>query len=786
MHAATRQAMPTPQRRHPMPIRVRVAKTSLSRWLRGGLSLTAALALCGPAAAQEGAETDGQAFGGAQPLDVSGPQEMQDAQQSAVRPRPIGALPLPEDDHTTIPLNSVEKFSVAPYKLWGVPRAARGEVLTVRPLAPTGAIGELPDQFVVETMDLIGATEVVLPLFKEGGERFERRIEFLVVDQVSKAYEDYLRRQLRTIFPTATLDVSIANKQTAVISGYVDRAQLVEPIGEYVRGYLASATGINPSAVSVINTVHVVGAQTVQLKVVIAEVNRSKARDLGFDWQLMTNSAVVNSRPGFTGLDPLSSITNTFIGVSGDDNSFTGVLRALESNQLGKILAEPIVTCTSGEPAYFNVGGEFPFQVAGTLGTPQIEFKSFGTSVKFLATVLGGGRIRLDVRPEVSSIDPAIFVGGTPALTSRVVETTVDVENGQTFAIAGLVDQRVSSNTRKVPLLGDIPAVGSLFQFKSYFQEETELVIVVTPHLVQPLDEGICRYPGRESRIPNDAEWYLGSRFEPPCFADPYDRDRDLCPADRAVFKPDPVVPFDNYGRPEGMPMVPGQPVGPQYRGPERLPAGPLPAGPLPGGAMPGGAMPGGAMPGGAMDGLQPPMDGGVPTNSLPAGAMPMSQAPAMDRTPMAEPTLSMPSLPAQQTAEPALTERPAMPTPQPAAAMPAAAMPAAAMPAAAMPAAEMAAPPEIPAPATPAPAPTSQKPAPATQAPISAIPSLRPSRRGDLLMEPQPVTRGGAPQVLANRDRRSQSIGGGRPAATTGNDGGWFKPANRLPRTIR
>ncbi|MGL5095474.1 MAG: type II and III secretion system protein family protein, partial [Planctomycetia bacterium] len=441
-----------------------------------------------------------------------------------------GGLPLPEENIATISVNTTERISVAPYRLYDVPRSTREEVATVQIVRPVGGdeLTKLPDSFTITTSELVGATTIVLPLVKEGEERFERRIEFLVVDEVSNAYRAYLESTIRRLFPTVVVEVLVANSQTAVLNGYVDRAEYVQPIEQLVRGFLAARVGLAVGEITVVNAMRVFGAQQVQLQVVIAEVSRTKTRDLGFDfdWQSLAMDGLIGTFSSNLGVNTING--QPFTVTRSGSFLLNGFLRAIVTHQLGKILAEPVLVTTSGQPAFFNSGGEVPTLVPQGFGAVAVQYRPFGTSIRFVPTVLGDGRIRLEVRPEVSTPSLAFSVnagGGTiPSFVNRVAETTVEMDAGQSFVIAGLVQERIQANTTKVPFIGDLPAIGWAFQNKSYTKDDLELMIIVTPYLVDALDERPCKLPGRESRIPNDIEYYLGSKFEPPCIPDP-DRD---------------------------------------------------------------------------------------------------------------------------------------------------------------------------------------------------------------------------------------------------------------------
>jgi pilus assembly protein CpaC len=166
------------------------------------------------------------------------------------------------------------------------------------------------------------------------------------------------------------------------------------------------------------------------------------------------------------------------------------VIDALEEEGLVSILVEPNLTARSGETASFLSGGEFPIPVNQNLNNVVVEFKRFGVALDFTPTVLDGGRISLKVRPEVSELNDAASVEirdiRVPGLSVRRAETTVDLASGQSFAIAGLLRANASNSVRSVPLLGDIPVLGALFRSTRFQRQETELVIIVTPYLVEP------------------------------------------------------------------------------------------------------------------------------------------------------------------------------------------------------------------------------------------------------------------------------------------------------------
>ncbi len=207
------------------------------------------------------------------------------------------------------------------------------------------------------------------------------------------------------------------------------------------------------------------------------------------------------------------------------------IIQALSDDSLVHILAEPNLTTMSGQPANFLVGGEFPIPVAssGTSNTISVDFKQYGISLSFVPTVLSKENIILHVRPEVSQLDKAngvtFFFGGTgssvglsiPALTVRRADTTVQLGSGQSFVIAGLLSDQTTLTGNAVPGMGDIPILGSLFRSDSFQRSEDELVIVVTPYIVTPVnDPNAIKMPTDGWRPPSDIERILFLRQVPP------------------------------------------------------------------------------------------------------------------------------------------------------------------------------------------------------------------------------------------------------------------------------
>ena len=197
-------------------------------------------------------------------------------------------------------------------------------------------------------------------------------------------------------------------------------------------------------------------------------------------------------------------------------NNWTLFIDALKSNGLVNILAEPNLIAISGQKASFLAGGEFPYETVDDDGNSAVAWKNFGVELSFTPTVLASDRIGLVVNPKVSSIGDSITVAGklTPTLLSREVNTTIELADGQSFAIAGLLQHNIREAVDKFPVLGDIPILGTLFRSSQFQKNETELIVIATPHLVRPLNAADQPLPTDSYVEPNDFEFYLKGSLE--------------------------------------------------------------------------------------------------------------------------------------------------------------------------------------------------------------------------------------------------------------------------------
>ena len=335
-------------------------------------------------------------------------------------------------------------------------------------------------------------------------------------------------RELKRLFPDATLDVG-SSRDALVVTGVLNHAQDTVRLQKYME-----LTGMK-----YVDMTTVAGVQQVQIKVVVAEANRVAIRALGINAFLNDPRAIIGAQIGpdvggalnpislgTGGIEspiPVSSATTLFGAFPGSDLAV--FVQALAENQYLRVLAEPSMVALSGQEANFLAGGEFPIPVvqgagATTSGTSlSIEYKKFGVQLKFRPTVAGDGTIRLHVAPEVSELSNtgAIVLQGfsIPGLLTRRAETTVEMKSGQTFGMAGLISQSTQARSSRVPGLGDLPVLGALFRSVRYRQGDTELVVLVTASLVEPLSLGKRPVlPGELHARPNDWEVYLLGRIE--------------------------------------------------------------------------------------------------------------------------------------------------------------------------------------------------------------------------------------------------------------------------------
>jgi pilus assembly protein CpaC len=225
----------------------------------------------------------------------------------------------------------------------------------------------------------------------------------------------------------------------------------------------------------------------------------------------------VNAGPTTTLSVNVASATNALFHIAGNP-SWTAILDAMKQDGLVKILAEPTLMALSGQPASFKAGGSFPVPVPQGLGTVGIQYMDYGVSLEFTPTVLDDDRISIVVAPKVSELDytNAVTISGTtvPALTERKVSTVIQLRDGQSFVIAGLLQDNITDTIGKYPYLGDVPVLGTLFRSSHFQRNETELIVIATPHLVKPIDLKNQPLPTDRYVEPSDTDFFLRGQLQ--------------------------------------------------------------------------------------------------------------------------------------------------------------------------------------------------------------------------------------------------------------------------------
>ena len=354
-----------------------------------------------------------------------------------------------------------------------------------------------------------------------------------VVDLVVQHDVEGLKARLFEMAPDEDIEVRGVNN-TIMLSGIVSSAARMDDI-------LTVAESFAPGGVR--NLLAVSGSQQVMLQVRFVEVSRNAVKDfglntVGFDPDFPVTFLTGDNITGNIGVDlntgdltsaaTVAAPANTFLlgATTGRVGSLTlGLLfNALEQKGVAKVIAEPNLIAMSGDTAKFLAGGEFPVPVAqdndngGT--TITVEFKEFGISLAFTPTVLDNGMINIVASPEVSRIDRTLSVITTgfniPGIATRRATTTVELRDGEAFAIAGLLSSNFQDNIRQLPGVGSLPVLGALARSSNFQKNETELVIIVEPHLVQPAAAGTLATPADNFVPPSDIDLFFGGQIEAP------------------------------------------------------------------------------------------------------------------------------------------------------------------------------------------------------------------------------------------------------------------------------
>lgn len=377
-----------------------------------------------------------------------------------------------------------------------------------------------------------------------------------VVDVVVGPDVMSLKRQLSELVPVEGVGARISN-ESIVLEGVVPNAVVADRAVQLAETY---APG------KVVNLLSIGSSQQVMLEVRFAEIKRSALKQIGLNWDVMScgtppcklegivgNNSSLTPKSGTTTATTSDPITGNTTTTTTPDNSgqllhgailgsfaiisrsfrafganFNVTLDALERKGFVNTLAEPTLVALSGETASFLAGGEFPVpvvqNVGGSGGTGNnaaaftVEWKPFGVSLAFTPTVLADGVINMVVAPEVSSIDPSASIVinnlSIPGLQTRRAKSVVELRDGESFALAGLLRKDFQDTIRQVPLLGSIPIIGALFRSTGFQNEETELVIIVTPRLVRPVPAGALKVPTDRAQPPNEADLFLNGRTD--------------------------------------------------------------------------------------------------------------------------------------------------------------------------------------------------------------------------------------------------------------------------------
>jgi pilus assembly protein CpaC len=395
------------------------------------------------------------------------------------------------------------------------------------------------NQFGPQEFEFIGrrSGETTLTLWFTAADGLESIIRYLVrvasdQAQQERAEVEYalLQDRINELFPNSQVQLMpVADK--LVLRGQArdaeEAAQILALVrgGGYGEGYGGGFVGLNPAAsgpvarlpgaedlapMNIVNLLTVPGEQQVMLKVRIAELSRSSLRDLGVNFDALVD--------GDWGLSNFIT-QGANIAAIFDAGDYELFVKAFASNGNGKILAEPTLVTLSGYTATFIAGGEFAVPTAvgvDGVSAATTTFRGFGTQVYFTPTVLDKDRIRLHVSPSFSSLNTRNSVQGIPGLDTRAVNTTVDLREGQWLAIAGLIQDEQQGSRSRIPFIGDVPLIGALFGNQQVQRGETELVVLVSPELVHPLEQCHCPFilPGMSMTEPTNHDFWFSLQIE--------------------------------------------------------------------------------------------------------------------------------------------------------------------------------------------------------------------------------------------------------------------------------
>ena len=329
----------------------------------------------------------------------------------------------------------------------------------------------------------------------------------LLAVEVSADVRD-MTHSIRAAVPNSKVKVSSVNGRIH-LSGSVADEVAMQKVLAIVEQY---------GSPLIVNTLTVSGGRQVNLEVRILEAQRDAGKQLGIQWGGSVGGVTTTigsngiSSPTNDAKSFSSFVTSVLSGISGV--SLNATINALESKQLVRTLAEPNLTTLSGVNASFLAGGQVPIRIRSEDGNTTLEYRDFGVRLVFTPVVLDEGRIQIKLAPEVSSIG-AFTANGDPIFNTRNLDATVELRDGQSFSVAGLIQNKSNFSQEQLPWIGDVPVLGTLFKSSGYKKHDTELVVIVTPRLVQPAVPGqVLASPIEDSVPANDFEFFALGQLE--------------------------------------------------------------------------------------------------------------------------------------------------------------------------------------------------------------------------------------------------------------------------------
>lgn len=311
-----------------------------------------------------------------------------------------------------------------------------------------------------------------------------------------------ISRSIRDAVPGSNVKVATVNGRIR-LSGTVADQQAMQKVLDIVGQYGSPA---------VINTITLVGGQQVNLEVRILEAQRDAARQLGITWSGSVGGTPDSGNNSDTGSS--TSFATLIAKVVGSGVNLTATIDMMEGKSLVRTLAEPNLTTLSGVKASFLAGGQVPIRVQDENGTATLTYRDFGVRLVFTPVVLEDSRIQIQLTPEVSGIG-SYTAAGDPVFNTRNLDATVELRDGQSFSVAGLLQNETSLSQEQLPWLGDVPVLGALFRSSSFKKHDTELVVIVTPRLVQPAPPGqVLATPLDGTQPANDLEFFALGKLE--------------------------------------------------------------------------------------------------------------------------------------------------------------------------------------------------------------------------------------------------------------------------------